>query len=208
MWIDDLRDMWKGETVVVLGGGPTALGYGDAPLKCPTIALNYAHRLYPEAEMTLVVKEYIYRDVSGERPVRQIVAPRYGTFSAPAAYEWYASADLSAFQTNPSNQLYSNVGTGAAPGIHLASVMGAKRIVLAGVDLGFDGETYYAAGYRAKHGNFIPSGRRTDAASTEAEFAQAAGILAQIRELLAARGTLLSFLSPTHWREHAVRALA
>ena len=205
MWVDHLKDIWKGETAVVLGGGPSVAEYVKAPLNVPTIAINYMHRLYPQADYSLVVKEYIYRDVVLEREPHKLVVPCYGGFKAPDTYQWLPSPFAYLAEKPEPNTLYSDIGSGAAPAACLAALMGAKHIILVGVDFGFCGVDYYAKGYRADHTGFIPSGRRMDAESTERAFQDGAKTMAIIREGFAKRGIQMSYLSPYHWRERENR---
>lgn len=151
-WV--VPDLWRGETVVVIGGGPIVAGLiGDERLRGRRlIACNMAFRHFPEAD-AMVFGESSFPGIAlkARAPLaefgglRVTIADAYLNSALPCLYV-AKDGNKTGISRDPS-VLRWNFNTGAL-GIGLARHLGASRIVLVGFEMRMvDGRRTYHDAY-------------------------------------------------------------
>lgn len=160
----------KGETVFLLGAGPSLLNFPlDWLLKKKTIVINGAIEIFPEPWIWLFVERAIAKIYGKELKsgkVRRLAVNRrfkwiekffkgkelyYLEWRKPLCAKFQKRGKI--FWWNPEINYLPGHGSIATIGLSLACVLGARRVVMLGVDFSFGqkGE-YYNEGIRRHKG--------------------------------------------------------
>jgi uncharacterized Rossmann fold enzyme len=134
--------LWPGETVAILGGGPSLTPEQASRAKqFRRIATNNAFLLDPEADVLCWGDTYWYLDNhktielhKGPLKVTWRHSPGYGKLDVKTLVYQKIEKNGPAITTDPCVIMGSNTGHGA---INLAVHLGAKRILLLGFDMHF-----------------------------------------------------------------------
>lgn len=168
MRLRSLADKWKGETVYVVGTGPSARVFPSAFLrdKC-CIGLNKAWMTHPVEFSVTVHPEHIteYEAAPSRVNGRDKPATRWVTKAKtpladlapddPRYYVFKSTESMAAFGNADSDELF--VGRGIqTSGIDLALRMGASAIVLVGVDMGVLGGHHHATAQHVRFNGLPP----------------------------------------------------
>jgi hypothetical protein len=142
-----VKPIWKGETVYLIGGGPSLKGFEWNRLKDKkTIAINKAVKFWPNADVMYWtdgrVWTWLEEDIKNYKGLKFTIAPR----RYPDDVHLLRRGKKYGIETSPDCIAHSNNSGGAA--INLAIHLGAKRIVLLGYDMGNDGRvSHFHDGY-------------------------------------------------------------
>jgi len=142
--------LWKGETVYIIGGGPSLKGFEWNKLRGKkTIALNKAIQFWPEANAVYWtdgrVWSWLKNDIIKFKGKRFTLAPR----SYPCEVTLLKRGKKLGIEWSADSIAHGN-NSGAAA-INLAIHLGAKRIILLGYDMGrHNKESHFHEGYPTK----------------------------------------------------------
>lgn len=164
--ISRVEPIWSGETVYIIGGGPSLKDFKwDGLRGKKTIAINKAFYAYPNADLLYWTDGRFYNwyknDIDNFKGLKYTITPTYPGISQ----------DINVLKRGQKLGLekerdtLSHGNNGGYAAINLAFHLGAKRIVLLGYDMGNDGtkshfhEGYptHATGENVYKSQFIPS---------------------------------------------------
>ncbi len=141
-----VNPIWKGETVYLIGGGPSLRGFEWNKLKGKkTIAINKAVEFYPNADVLYWTDGRVYtwlkKDIDLFKGLKYTLRPNSKNDITTLKRGKKIGIDWS------SDSLAHNNNSGGAA-INLAIHLGAKRIILLGYDLGNNGkDSHFHNGY-------------------------------------------------------------
>lgn len=146
--------IFEGETAFVVAGGPSLKGFSFDRLRGRnTIAINRAHEFLDDARVLWWSDARYWRKaretlMAHAAPYKATCQMQYDPADAvPAEVHVYQFSGLDGFDSRPGYLRHGNNGAYAA--LHLAAHLGARRIILLGVDMrhGRAGETHFHDGY-------------------------------------------------------------
>ncbi len=153
-------EIWPGQTVFIIGGGPSLLGMDLSPIhKRRVIGVNQAYELGPWVDVLF------FGDFRWWRWNEDDIAERFGGLIVSCAkaghlhgiprIKMLARSNGHGIWTGAKNRVAWNLNTGGAA-INLAVHFGAKRIVLVAFDMKQDQEKGLNGGnnWHGKHGRF------------------------------------------------------
>ena len=139
--VKSLLPDWTGRTVLVVAGGSSA---GDiVPLvrgKYPTIVVNLAFRLVPEAEIMYAADSgfwAVYRDTRSFRGLKlapDVRACQYDPEIQVVTIPKVDGKPVNDMIREPAGTIGHGGGNGGFQAVNLAVQTGAKRVLLAGID--------------------------------------------------------------------------
>ncbi len=122
-----IKTIWAGETVAVLASGPSLTkAVADSLRKYKTIAVNYAHRLAPWADVLLAL------DGNWPQAYREFVGTRMTGVEDEALDALYIGPRWETVQLSPTCKV--EIHNSGLTAVRIAADMGASHIVLAGFD--------------------------------------------------------------------------
>lgn len=142
--------LWKGETVYIIGGGPSLKGFNWNLLRGKkTIALNKAIQFWPEADVVYWTDGRVWtwhkEDIIKFKGKRYTLAPR----SYPCDVSVLKRGKKFGIEWSTDSIAHGN-NSGAAA-INLAIHLGASKIILLGYDMGrLNKESHFHNGYPTK----------------------------------------------------------
>ena len=149
-----IAPVFEGKSVAIVAGGPSLTGF-DFGLFAPrmTLAINRAHEFLPRACVLWWTDASYWRRARESLTAHAAAAKATGNIGYRASDELPASVHvcrltgLSGFDPDPECLRHGNNSAYAA--MHLAAHLGARRIVLFGVDMkhGADGRSHFHGGY-------------------------------------------------------------
>lgn len=145
--------IFDGESVFIVASGPSLIGFDFDRLRGKNvIAINREYEFLPEASVLWWSdKQFWLRHGSGiARHAARYKAThslQFGPGELPSWVHVYRSTGLQNFDPSPGNIRHGNNSTYCC--MHLAAHLGAKRIVLLGVDMRFgtNGQTHHHGGH-------------------------------------------------------------
>lgn len=147
-YFQPVKPIWKGETVYLIGGGPSLKGFKWNRLKGKrTIAINKAIEFWPSADAMYWtdgrVWTWLEKKIRDFKGLKFTIAPR-GNY--PSDIHVLRRGVKFGLETATDALAHGNNSGCAA--INLAVHLGAKRIILLGYDMGNDGVTsHFHDGY-------------------------------------------------------------
>ncbi|ESY72526.1 hypothetical protein X740_33225 [Mesorhizobium sp. LNHC221B00] len=127
-----VRD-WEGETVFVLAGGPSVLDLDLSLLKGRrVIAINSAHLSYPDADALFYADSDWWTRVGVREPAFAGEIFTTNALGGPAAVNRLVKVDAGGISASPGRIRIS--ATSVSGAINIATLRGAGRVVLLGVD--------------------------------------------------------------------------
>lgn len=194
MRIQDLTNRHSGDTIYVVGTGPSLRCLDlDILAREVTIGLNQAWRhIYPTYSITVhpeLVAEYDASNRSGVWPTTWVVKkkpPREDlTLADPRFYVFNTSYNLTDVNLRPHDTLYLGEGVQTCA-MDLAARMGARHVVLVGCDGGTLGGDYHAHDQHVRWLGMKPADQYKAYRDSTAE----------VRAALRQRGVSVSVLTP------------
>lgn len=146
---DSVEPIWKGETVFIIGGGPSLKNFNWESLRTKkTIAINKAFYAYPHADILYFTDGRFYNwykdDIDLFKGEKYTITP--GSASVTADVKILKRGQKLGL-SKEKNMLSHGNNSGYAA-INLAYLLGAKRIVLLGYDMTNDGtKSHFHDGY-------------------------------------------------------------
>jgi hypothetical protein len=146
--IANVEPIWSGETVYIIGGGPSLIGFNWNILAGKkTIAINKAVLTYPTADVLYWTDSRVYgwykKEIDSFRGLKYSI--RYHS-SYLADINVLKKGDK--FGLNESKDALCHGNNSGYAAINLAYLLGAKRIILLGYDMHNDGKRgHYHDGY-------------------------------------------------------------
>jgi len=143
-----VEPIWKGQTVFLIGGGPSLNGFDFKLLKNKrTIAINKAFVFHPNADILYWTDSRFYswykKDIDKFKGDKYTVKP-YGDLAKDIKV--LRNTGKAGLETDPSGVRHGNNSGHAA--LNLAYHLGAKRIVLLGFDMqNIKGASHFHDGY-------------------------------------------------------------
>lgn len=143
----NIEPTWKGETVYLIGGGPSLRSFPWERLRGKkTIAINKAIKFWPEADAMYWTDGRIWtwleKEIKEFKGTKFTIAPK----PYPVDVHLLGRGIKYGFESAPNMLAHGNNSGYAA--INLAIHLGAKRIVLLGYDMGNDGNvSHFHDGY-------------------------------------------------------------
>jgi len=158
-----VEPIWKGETVYLIGGGPSLKGFTWNSLRGKkTIAINKALKFYPHADAVYWtdgrVFTWLEEEINNFKGLKYTIRPK----AYPGHVNLLRRGKKFGIETSPNSVAHGNNSGYAA--INLAIHLGAKRIVLLGYDMGqtsegshfHDGYPVNATGAKIYKEQFLP----------------------------------------------------
>ena len=142
-----VKPIWKGETVFIIGGGPSLSKFDFNVLKNKnTLAINKAVQNCPWADILYWTDSRVYswlkNDINEFKGDKYTIKP----FNTPPDVNALKNTGTKGLELDPSGIRHGNNSGFAA--INLAYHLGVKRIVLLGFDMGNTGQkSHYHDGY-------------------------------------------------------------
>lgn len=142
-----IKPIWKGETVYLIGGGPSLKNFKwNSLFGKKTIAINKALKFYPEADAVYWTDGRVYtwleKEINNFKGLKYTIRPR----EYKGKVNILRRGKKFGFEPSPNTIAHGNNSGYAA--INLAIHLGAKRIVLLGYDMGAtSGGTHFHDGY-------------------------------------------------------------
>lgn len=143
-----VEPLWKGQTVYLIGGGPSLKGFNWNRLKGKkTIAINKALKFYPNADAVYWTDGRVFSWLKDE--IRDFKGLK---FTIRYNKNHYKDVKLlkrgSKFGLSTARDTISHGNNSGYAAINLAIHLGAKRIILLGYDMGNDGKnSHFHDGY-------------------------------------------------------------
>lgn len=147
--ISRVQEIWKGETVYIIGGGPSLKDFNwNGLLGKKTIAINKAFYTYPNADILYWTDGRFYNwykeDIDKFKGLKYTITPTNPVISE--SINVLKRGQKLGLEKERDTLSHGNNGGYAA--INLAYHLGAKRIVLLGYDMGNDGQrSHFHEGY-------------------------------------------------------------
>ncbi len=142
-----VKPIWKGETVFIIGGGPSLSKFDFNRLRDKnTLAINKAVQTCPWADILYWTDSRVYswlkNDINKFQGDKYTIKP----FNTPPSVKVLKNTGANGLELDPSGIKHGNNSGYAA--INLAYHLGVKRIVLLGFDMGNLGaKSHYHEGY-------------------------------------------------------------
>jgi hypothetical protein len=146
----NVKPIWKGETVFIVGGGPSLKGFDFEQLRDKnTIIINKAVQTCPWADVLYWTDSRVYDwyrdDINNFKGHKYTVKP----YNVPSDVKALKNTGVSGLEEEPNGVRHGNNSGYAA--INLAYHLGVSRIVLLGYDMGNLGaQSHYHEGYPVK----------------------------------------------------------
>lgn len=152
-----LPRIFEGQEVVIAAGGPSLSGFDfDRLAGRNVIAINRAHEFIPGAQVLWWTDADYWRRAEASlmahsAPYKATSHIAYRTAETPATAAVYRLTGPLGFDPDPRYLRHGNNSTYAA--MHLAVHMGARRLILLGVDMRYGpaGESHFHGGHGVPH---------------------------------------------------------
>ena len=149
--------IFEGGSVAIVAGGPSLTGFDFAALAlCNVIAINRAYEFLPGATVLWWSDAMFYRNHKDRlhahaAPYKASGQLNYQKDELGAEIHQYQFTGRDGFDPDPGNLRHGN--NSAFSAMHLAVHLGARRLVLFGVDMqhGPKGETHFHGGHGLTH---------------------------------------------------------
>jgi len=146
--ISKVDPIWKGETVFIIGGGPSLRDFNwNSLIGKKTIAINKSLSSYPNADIMYWTDSRVYSWLKKE--IDEFKGPKYTIRDHPS---YLGDVKIlkkgNKFGLEESKDTLSHGNNSGYAAINLAYHLGVKRIILLGYDMGNDGKTgHHHSGY-------------------------------------------------------------
>jgi hypothetical protein len=150
--------IFEGQAVAIVAGGPSLVGFDWEQLRgVPAIAINRAYEVMPFAPVLWWTDAKFWRGhhagIEAHRAIWKATCQvgYQGIEPLPSWVTQYRFTETGGFDPDPKNLRSGNNSAYAA--MHLAAHLGARRLVLLGVDMrhGAGGATHFHGGYGTPH---------------------------------------------------------